>query len=241
MPLCQDHGPSPRLTILSQSSYQPCRQTLGISGAGAFGLAELASRSEAQLRMAVEVHQRCAACHQAATLACVGCKDAPEYQPADSTGAFYCDQNCQKRHWLEHKDRCRILQQRKKLLRSAKLLKEALLTYRAVLYDLHLDEVRLEDGTLWLHQTPSPRPMRGLFPEHVTTNLEHREAALAVNQCTASMAILGRLTRKLLEGEQAPSLQRCDPGLILTARSKMFLRHSRSSTYTSRIQLFGQD
>ncbi|KAH6668648.1 hypothetical protein F5X68DRAFT_52683 [Plectosphaerella plurivora] len=148
--------------------------------------------------MAVDTPQRCAACGNIATTSCAGCTGAPKYHPNDALGVVYCDQACQKQDWPRHKDHCRILQQRKKLLRAATLLKKALLTYRTVLYDLHLNKVELDGDILWLHQTPSRRPMRGLFPEHVTANPDHREAALAANQCTASMALLGRMTRKLL-------------------------------------------
>ncbi|KAH7349263.1 hypothetical protein B0T11DRAFT_129179 [Plectosphaerella cucumerina] len=148
--------------------------------------------------MAVDTPTRCATCGDAATTSCTGCKDAPEYDLHDAISVVYCSHACQKTDWPRHKDHCRTLQHRKKLYRAARLLKEALLTYRTILYDLHLNEVELKDGTLWLHQKPSRRPMRGPFPEHATSNPNHREAALAANQCTASMALLGRMTRKLL-------------------------------------------
>ena len=72
------------------------------------------------------------------------------------------------------------------------------------MYDVDLTKIELQDGVLCLYQNQRPitaRSKRGLFPGHLTTNIEHREAALANNQCTTAMALLGRLTRKLLEGE----------------------------------------
>ncbi|KAL2871593.1 uncharacterized protein BJX67DRAFT_166591 [Aspergillus lucknowensis] len=42
--------------------------------------------------------------------------------------------------------------------------------------------------------------IRGPFPDHLTTNAKYKQAALTVNQCTTAMALLGRLTRKLLTG-----------------------------------------
>jgi len=118
--------------------------------------------------------------------------EAPEYQPGDSIGSVYCS---------------RALQHRKKLFRTANILKAALLTYREVEYDIDLTKIELQNEVLYLHQNQrfiSARAKRGLFPEHLTTNIEHRKAALANNQCTMAMALLGRLTRKLLEGETAP-------------------------------------
>ncbi len=135
---------------------------------------------------------------------CARCMDAPEYQPGDSVGSVYCNRDCQKGHWSKHKAHCRTLGQRKKLLRTANILKAALLTYREVVYDLDLNRIELQDGVLCLHQNLrhiNTRSKRGLFPDHLTTNIDHKEAALVNNQCTAAMALLGRLTRKLLEGE----------------------------------------
>lgn len=136
-----------------------------------------------------------------------GCMDAPEYQPGDSVGSVYCDRDCQKEHWSDHKAHCHPLRQRKKLLRTAKILKAALLTYREVVYDIDLTKIQFKDGVLYLHQNSRPikaPPKRGLFPLHLTTNVDFKEAALANNQCTTAMTLLGRLTQKLLEGETDP-------------------------------------
>ena len=147
---------------------------------------------------------QCANCVADATMRCAGCIDAPEYQPGDSIGGVYCGRDCQKGHWSNHKAHCRALGQRKKLLRTAIILEAALLTYREVVYDVDLIKIEFQDEVLCLYQNKRPitaRPKRGLFPGHLTTNVEHREAALANNQCTTAMALLGRLTWKLLEGE----------------------------------------
>ena len=133
--------------------------------------------------------------------------DAPEYQPGDSVGSVYCNRDCQKEHWPKHRAHCRALGQRKKLLRAANILKAALLTYREVLYDVDLTKIQFQDGVLYLHQNQrsiTARSKQGLFPAHLTTNLDYKEAALANNQCTTAMALLGRLTQKLLEGETDP-------------------------------------
>jgi hypothetical protein len=121
--------------------------------------------------------------------------------------SVYCSRDCQKGHWSNLKAHCRTLGQRKKLLRTANILKAALLTYREVVYDVDLTKIKLQDRVLCLYQNQRPitaRSKRGLFPGHLTTNIEHRGAALANNQCTTAMALLGRLTRKLLEGETSP-------------------------------------
>jgi hypothetical protein len=76
-------------------------------------------------------------------------------------------------------------------------------------YDVDLTKIGFQGGVLCLNQSQRPitaRSKRGLFPDHLTTNIEHKEAALANNQCTMAMALLGRLTRKLLKGETSPKI-----------------------------------
>jgi hypothetical protein len=107
------------------------------------------------------------------------------------------------------------LRQRRKLLRAASILKAALLTYREVMFDPELAKIEFQDGVLCLYQNPAPRSAYGLFPSHLTTNAEHREAALANNQCTTAMALLGPLTRNLLAGKTAHNLSSLgDTGII---------------------------
>ncbi|PYI33528.1 hypothetical protein BP00DRAFT_338745 [Aspergillus indologenus CBS 114.80] len=142
----------------------------------------------------------CIACGSTATLHCAGCLNPPAYLPGSTASAAYCTRACQQRHWPIHKHVCRVMTQRTRLHRAAQILKTALLTYRATLYDIALTKIDLRDGTLYLHQTARDPGTRLPFPEHLTTNPEEREAALCVNQCTAAMALLSGMTRKLLAG-----------------------------------------
>jgi hypothetical protein len=145
----------------------------------------------------------CASCGIKARLRCVGCLNAPEYQPGDAATTSYCSSECQIQHRSKHKARCRALSRRIKLLRAGRICKAALLAYREVFFDIDLQKIELLDGVLCLHQrqrsmSASAKIVRS--PEHLTTNVEHREAALLNNQCTLAMALLGRLIRKLLNG-----------------------------------------
>ncbi|KAF5614163.1 zinc finger MYND-type [Fusarium subglutinans] len=146
----------------------------------------------------------CASCGTQATMRCAGCTDAPDYDPGDSMKVVYCDRNCQKKHWNDHKSRCRVMKQRKILLRAATILRAALLTYREILYDIDLTKIEAKDGMLYLYQNQravTSRVKWGPFPDHLTSNAEHREAALTINQCTMATALLSRLTRNFLTGK----------------------------------------
>ena len=155
------------------------------------------------VKMESDALGKCANCGQNSTARCTGCRDAPEHQPGDSVDVFYCGRDCQAGHWPKHKAHCQNMRKRRKLLRAANLLKLALLTYREVAFDVDLNKIEFQDGLLRLHQNQTARPKRRLFPSHITTSTEHKEAALANNQCTTAMALLGRLTRKLLAGKTA--------------------------------------
>lgn len=147
---------------------------------------------------------RCACCGSDASMRCSGCIGAPEYEDGDGPNTTYCNRDCQREHWNSHKAQCKILQQRKKLLRAAQILKAALLTFREATYDIDLTGVHYESGTLWLHQKQrsiSTRSKRGPFPNHLVANVQHKEAVLAHNSCTTAMSLLGRMTRKLLQRE----------------------------------------
>ncbi|CAG8979630.1 hypothetical protein HYALB_00011993 [Hymenoscyphus albidus] len=153
--------------------------------------------------MAPPYLSKCKNCGRDATMKCAGCTEAPAYSPGDSIDSIYCSRECQKSDWLPHKAHCHALGKRKKLFRTAQLLKTAFLTYREVGYDLHLTKIELKNGVLCLHQklrASTARAERALFPTHLTTNPEHKEAALAKNSCTTATALLSSLTRNLLEG-----------------------------------------
>ncbi|KAK7747096.1 hypothetical protein SLS62_009252 [Diatrype stigma] len=147
--------------------------------------------------------RECAKCAGEGSLRCAGCMDSPDYHAGDSVDVAYCGKDCQKDHWSTHKAQCIGMQRRKKLLRAAILLKTVFLTYRDCFFDVDLTKIEFRDGILYLHQKlhhATSRGYRGPFPAHITTDNEHKEAALANNQCTASMAILSRLTWKALAG-----------------------------------------
>lgn len=155
--------------------------------------------------MAPSLSVECARCGTKTKTMCLGCSHAPEYQTGDSRVVFYCSRKCQIMDWPNHKGHCRNMQQRKILLRAAQILKAAMLAYRETVYDVDLTKIEYRDGVLYLHQNQrsvSSQSKRGPFPNHMTDNIEHKEAALVKSQSTAATALLGPLTRKLLRGKR---------------------------------------
>ncbi|KAF8123514.1 hypothetical protein K438DRAFT_2034723 [Mycena galopus ATCC 62051] len=151
---------------------------------------------------------QCANCRIPASLQCTRCRDAPEYKLGDAISVVYCSPECQRSDWQAHKSSCATLGRRKKLFRVATMLKATLLTYRAAFYDIPLAKVEVHDDVLYLYRSPSKYGHKP-FPEDVTANVAHREAALTHNQCTLARALLGPLARKLLT-DVASSLENLD-------------------------------
>ncbi|KAL4790269.1 hypothetical protein BDV19DRAFT_402212 [Aspergillus venezuelensis] len=152
--------------------------------------------------MASTNRSSCANCREPAILQCTGCKDAPEYETGDVKAVFYCTATCQKIHRPRHKTYCKTLATRKKLARVAAVCKAAVLTYRAIEFDVELSGIELKGNTMFLYDNQrnlSIPPKRGPFPEHVTSSPEHRDAALSWFFCFASHALLSTLLPKLLE------------------------------------------
>ncbi|KAM0504342.1 hypothetical protein ACHAP8_002749 [Fusarium lateritium] len=143
----------------------------------------------------------CANCGKGASLRCIGCMDAPEYHDGDSAGVSYCGHECQTADWAKHKKSCNNLKRRRSLLRAAKLLKATLLSYKEVLFHWDLTEIEPRNDALILkHDNRRPsweKPIN--FPDHLTTNIEHKEAALLKREALHSLSILGPMTRKLVK------------------------------------------
>jgi hypothetical protein len=147
---------------------------------------------------------RCANCGTLASIRCSGCMDAPEYESREAFGVVYCNRDCQTTRWLNQKAQCNAMQGRKKLLRIATILKATLLAYRECIFDVDIERIGFREGALWLQLgSAQDRPCHTHFPNHLTANVEYKEAALANNQCTLAMALLGPLARHLLAGRTA--------------------------------------
>jgi len=175
--------------------YVEWKRTLGRPGTSTRDVGDTEEKFSATKR---------ANCDILASMRCTRCVDAPVYAPDEDIGVVYCSRDCQTRDWQNHKPQCNVLERRKKLIRIATILKATLLAYRECVFDIDLESIEFRDGTLRLLMgSTHDRPFHTHFPSHLTANLEHREVALANNQCTLAMALLGPLARQLLTGKSA--------------------------------------
>ncbi|KAI9037509.1 zinc finger MYND domain-containing protein [Aspergillus affinis] len=122
----------------------------------------------------------CATCGKQTDNRCSRCNESPDTKTGDTGSIFCCTKVCQAEHWSVHRAECKVRVQRKKLLRTAAILKAAFLTYRALRFDVGLWKIELRGNTLYLYNKQKGlmvAPKIGPFPEYLTTDDEHREAA----------------------------------------------------------------
>ncbi|KAM0276418.1 hypothetical protein ACHAQH_006770 [Verticillium albo-atrum] len=99
------------------------------------------------------------------------------------------------------------MQDRKKLLRGARLLKAAIIAYKLAVFDMDLLSVELQNGILWMKANKA-KVSFGPFPEHLVTKVDHKEAVLTAEPCSTAMSLLGPLARRILAGNVCQWLHR---------------------------------
>ncbi|KAI1089673.1 hypothetical protein F5B19DRAFT_504474 [Rostrohypoxylon terebratum] len=132
---------------------------------------------------------------------CMRCYYAPKYKDSESMDV-YCDKICQQGHLTSHKAQCQLRINRRNLFRAATLMKATFMTFRECLYGRPLVEVKVYKGELHLHMDSGIKfkPWYYPFPDGVTTDPKHKEAALSLQNCNAAANICGGLAKRLLEG-----------------------------------------
>ncbi|KAI0901466.1 hypothetical protein F4806DRAFT_489943 [Annulohypoxylon nitens] len=132
---------------------------------------------------------------------CMMCYYAPNYKDGESVDV-YCDQVCQQGHLTSHEAHCQLRISRENLFRAATLMKATFMTFRECLYGRPLVEMKVYNGELLLLMDPTVifHPWYYPFPDDVTTDPKHKEAALSLQNCNAAANICGGLAKRLLEG-----------------------------------------
>lgn len=133
-------------------------------------------------------------------MVCIGCYGAPEYEPGDAPDIIYCGSECQAKDWPHHKGSCLTRRKRKALVRAAVLLKAAFMTYREVNYNFNVTKVEVREGVLHVEYGAAPQMPPFAFPNNITANPQHKEAALGFGQSHAAVCLVSTLARELLEG-----------------------------------------
>ena len=151
--------------------------------------------------MATTPPDQCAACGENATIKCDNCIDHLDHH-ALPTPTSYCSKDCQDAHQTQHKDVCRKFNSTTLLYRTGKLLKQAFLEYRKVVYDCEVVSIEREKGRLHIHTNHAgdgTRMFRSL-PSNLIHNLEEEHILLSHEGCVDAIAQFQHLMTKFITG-----------------------------------------
>jgi hypothetical protein len=137
------------------------------------------------------------------TKVCGGCGGAPAIND-DAAKTYYCSTVCQHLGWSEHRARCQLLQNRKKLYRAGAILQAMFYKYREQVFDKVIARVEEKNGQLFLYQGDPATVRRGplvAFPNQLFANEKDKKAALVLFCCTDALAFMHDFAAYLLSGE----------------------------------------
>lgn len=156
----------------------------------------------------------CASCGKVGHLICNGCAKAPAYLDDAAPATYYCDAGCQKAHWAQHKERCKLLQRRKMLHRAAKVIQDLYYIVLRKSFRHPIEKVdRVDEHTIFVHRaTPDLDGKNSILPDprpgSLSSNWEDELAALTMNGCGNSVATMGPSIQIMLKGELASIIGR---------------------------------
>ncbi|KAL8995981.1 MAG: hypothetical protein Q9169_004397 [Polycauliona sp. 2 TL-2023] len=136
-------------------------------------------------------------------LAYCGCLNAPPYLEDTAPATCYCSAVCQKYHWTQHKDRCKLLQRRKMLHRAAKVIQELYYILLRKTWIISIEKVdRVDKHTLFVHTNDRGLSgkkfiLRDFSPGDVSASDEL--VALTMNKCNSSLVTMERSIQLILK------------------------------------------
>ena len=151
----------------------------------------------------------CASCQRLTTHMCAGCLEAPLYDERFTEPTFYCNPECQKADWTQHKSKCKKLQARKSLGRAAMLLQAIFYRIRLRASTLRFKSLRLAGSTIFLddfqfasefHSRESGQALKP-FPVPLDGDRSLAEAVLVYMGSMEAMAYLHGFAKELMTGK----------------------------------------
>ncbi|KAL8763437.1 MAG: hypothetical protein Q9184_000745 [Pyrenodesmia sp. 2 TL-2023] len=148
----------------------------------------------------------CASCGKHGHLVCNGCAKAPAYLEDTAPATYYCDAGCQKAHWAQHKERCKLLQRRKMVHRAAKVIQDLYYIVLRKSFRHSVEKVdRVDENCIFVHtKTPDLCGKNSIIldprPGSLSSNWEDELAALTMNGCGNSVATMAPSVYIMLKG-----------------------------------------
>ncbi|KAL8887558.1 MAG: hypothetical protein Q9192_006303 [Flavoplaca navasiana] len=145
----------------------------------------------------------CASCGQIGPLVCNDCANAPAYLDDAPSATRYCGAACQRSHWTQHKDRCKLLLRRKIVHRAAKVIQELYYILCRKGMRLPVERVdRADEHTIFVHTMNPDLSGRNLIFQDINpalVNAADELVALTMHGCTTSTITMGQSVQIMLK------------------------------------------
>ena len=153
-----------------------------------------------------QVEHFCAHCNKPASDYCRGCSEAVDEHTIPRK-TFYCNAECQKAGWVDHKTLCNNLRRQKQLHRAAHLLQAVFYDYRMRIFDISVAKIEKKGHKLHVWEGPySDMQCLVPFPNHLVLDEKDKEALLSHLTCNDTLAWMYELERQLLDGIMSPKI-----------------------------------
>ncbi|KAK5709614.1 hypothetical protein LTR17_019643 [Elasticomyces elasticus] len=101
--------------------------------------------------MATSASHNCKVCNQDTSKRCTGCRGGLDAN-LKLAPAYYCGIECQKTDWNDHKELCKLANDRKVLKRVAFCVLNTFCAIRVVAFDLKIEKVEVKAGKLHVYE-----------------------------------------------------------------------------------------
>lgn len=162
----------------------------------------------------------CASCGKVGHLVCKGCAKVPAYLDDSAPATCYCSAACQKSHWMQHRDRCKLLQRRKMVHRAAKVIQDLYYIVLRKSLRFSIEKVdRVDENTIFVHHTAKDFGKNSILQDVRPGTLSGSEelAALTMSGCTNCVVTMGPSIQIMLQGDFASTQGRLGRRHPLTA------------------------
>lgn len=145
----------------------------------------------------------CAHCSAVATLACNGCRDAPDGAGGVVRTVWYCGATCQKKDWPKHKSKCKDAQCRLRLYRAGKLLQSLYYIFLRQAWNWSIDRIeRINESDTWVVYSGESRGKSTLveFPFEMFADSRDGAVLLAYRNSYGAVAHMRYTVQVVLKG-----------------------------------------
>lgn len=143
----------------------------------------------------------CVQCGKEATSACGACPNSPDAETGKPNSTWYCDVQCQKGDWSNHKALCKASVARKVLYRAADTAQALFYVYREIAFDKLIVKVERMEGELRVFEGLYQDEIFPPFPKALIKDENEKKAVLTYLACCDACGYMDVAIKTMLCGK----------------------------------------